>query len=151
MDARTPFRFYLTDAARAAGLEAPRRAYPGDAGLDLRSLHHITIPPLGRVDVPTGVGFEIPDGWYGLICNRTSGGRRGLLPVAHVVDSNYTGEIVLVLHNTRDDADLVLEPNERVAQIVFMPVYDGSLEQIEPGEVKATARGERRFGSSGRH
>lgn len=143
-------RVYLTAEARAAGLTAPRRAYPDDAGLDLRALHTVELPPQTCVQVATGLGFEIPRGWYGLICNRTSGGWRGLLPVGHVVDAGYTGEVRLLLHNTRPDQPIVVERNEKVAQIVFMRSWQGQLVEVAPSDVRPTARGDRWLGSSGR-
>ena len=146
-------RFYLTPEAVSAGIKPPTRAYTDDAGYDLRLLasEPLLIPPHERRPVPTGVGFEIPSGWYGLICNRTSGGKRGLVPLAQVVDASYTGGLTLTLHNTNDSETLSLEPGERVAQIVFMPTWAGSLSQIEPSEIKTTDRGSGAYGSSGKH
>jgi dUTP pyrophosphatase len=143
-------KFYFTAEAKAAGLDAPGRAYQDDAGFDLRALEACELPPQSVTQVATGVGFEIPAGHYGLICNRTSGGRRGLLPVGHVVDAGYTGEIILILYNTNPRETIRLEANERVAQMVVMPVYQGALRKIEAAEVKKTARGGKRLGSSGK-
>jgi deoxyuridine 5'-triphosphate nucleotidohydrolase len=145
-------RVFLTPEAVAAGLEAPRRAYDDDAGFDLRLLatEPLVIPPHQHRPVPTGVGFDIPTGWYGLICNRTSGGKRGLLPLAQVVDANFTGSLTLTLHNTNADAPIELQPGERVAQIVFMPTWPGSIARIEPDLVKHTERGAKAYGSSGK-
>jgi dUTP pyrophosphatase len=99
--------------------------------------------------VHTGVGFEIPSGFYGLICNRTSGGLKGILPVGHVVDAGYTGEIILILYNTNPTQTIRLEANDRIAQMVVMPIYRGELRQIEMSEVKQAERGGKRLGSSG--
>lgn len=142
-------KYYLTPEACAAGLSPPMRAYADDAGFDLRALHDCKLAPQTITEVPTGVGFELPAGHFGLICNRTSGGRRGLLPVGHVVDAGYTGEIILILYNTLPDRAIELKANERIAQMVVMPVYGGALTQIEPGEARETERGARRLGSSG--
>ena len=142
-------KYYLTPEAVRAGMKPPSRAYEDDAGFDLRALYDYDLPPQAVTQVQTGVGFEIPRGFFGLICNRTSGGAKGILPVGHVVDSSYTGEIKLLLYNTNPSEALRIEANERVAQMVVMPVYGGALSRIEAAEVKPTARGAKWLGSSG--
>jgi len=142
-------KYYLTAEAIEAGIRPPARAYEEDAGFDLRALHACELAPHAVTEVRTGVGFEIPRGHYGLICNRTSGGRRGILPVGHVVDAGYTGEIVLILYNTRPSEPIPIEANERIAQMVVMPVYGGELLQIAEADIKKTRRGAKRLGSSG--
>ncbi len=142
-------KFYFTAEAIKAGIAPPTRAYEDDAGFDLRALYSYELAPHSITEVRTGVGFEIPSGFYGLICNRTSGGHRGILPVGHVVDAGYTGEIVLILHNTRPSESLRIEANERVAQMVVMPIYRGELHQIAEADRKITRRGAKRLGSSG--
>ena len=98
----------------------------------------------------TGTGFEIPEGWWGHIRARTSMGKRGLIPAAQVVDSNFTGILTLCLVNVSNER-INLEPMERLAQIVFIPHMDlSSVERIEMGDVKKTERGDGNFGSSGR-
>jgi dUTP pyrophosphatase len=142
-------KYYLTPEAVAAGIEPPARAYEGDAGFDLRALYDCDLPPHAVTRVQTGLVFEIPAGFFGLICNRTSWGAKGILPVGHVVDANYRGEIHLLLYNTNLEEQLRIAANERVAQMVVMPVYRGELLRVEAGEVKATERGEKWLGSSG--
>jgi len=142
-------KFYFTAEAISAGIGPPGRAYEDDAGFDLRALHSYDLPPQSITQVHTGVGFEIPSGFYGLICNRTSGGLKGILPVGHVVDAGYTGEIVLILYNTDPSEAIRIKANERIAQMVVMPIYRGELRQIEAADVKQAERGSKRLGSSG--
>lgn len=142
-------KYYFTDEGRKAGLAAPTRAYPDDAGVDLRAAHACELAPQAVTQVRTGVGFEIPSGFYGLICNRTSGGIRGLLPVGQVVDASYTGEIILILYNTRPTEVITIAAGERIAQLVVMPIYRGELEEIDVADLKLTERGSKRLGSSG--
>lgn len=130
-------------------MPSPTRAYQDDAGFDLRALNSCELAPQSITQVHTGVGFEIPSGFYGLICNRTSGGLKGILPVGHVVDAGFTGEIVLILYNTNPTEAIDIKPNERIAQMVVMPIYRGELCQIEMADVKKTERGVKRLGSSG--
>lgn len=142
-------KYYFTAEGRRAGIEPPQRAYEDDAGIDLRAVHSCVLRPQSITEVDTGIGFEIPSGFYGLICNRTSGGRKGILPVGQVVDAGYTGEIILILYNTHPSEAIHLEANERIAQMVVMPIYRGELRQIQATEVKQTERGSKRLGSSG--
>jgi dUTP pyrophosphatase len=142
-------KYYFTAEGIAAGIAPPTRAYEDDAGYDLRALHAHVLAPQTITQVPTGVGFEIPSGFYGLICNRTSGGLKGILPVGHVVDAGYTGEIILILYNTNPSEAVRIEANERIAQMVVMPIYRGELRQIAAADVKQAERGPKRLGSSG--
>jgi len=142
-------KYYFTAEGRKAGIEPPGMAYADDAGIDLRSVYACDLPPQTVTEVHTGVGFELPSGYFGLICNRTSGGRRGILPVGHVVDAGYTGEIILILYNTNPTEPIHLESNERIAQMVVVPYHQGEIHQIEGSDVKRTVRGSKRLGSSG--
>ena len=142
-------KYYFTPEGRRAGIAPPQRAYPDDAGIDLRALYAYNLAPQSITQVHTGVGFEIQNGFYGLICNRTSEGLRGVLPVGQVVDAGYTGEIILILYNTNPTEIICLDANERIAQMVVMPIYRGELLQIEAADIKYAARGSKRLGSSG--
>lgn len=146
-------RWFMSSDAKEAGLAPPKLAYNGDAGVDLRYFgsEPLEIPPGENRPIPTGIGFEIPSGWYGKISNRTSVGRRGLIPVAQVVDSNFTGILTLTLHNLNRDQVVVLEPGERCAQIVFMPHWSKEISEIAIEDVKKTDRGSGAYGSSGKH
>jgi dUTP pyrophosphatase len=146
---RATLKFYFTPEAIEAGIDPPLRAYEDDAGFDLRALYDTEMPPQAVTQVHTGVGFEIPKGYYGLICNRTSGGLKGILPMGHVVDAGYVGEIILILYNANRDQSIQLKANDRIAQMVVMPTYGGELRQVDVSEVKKTQRGAKRLGSSG--
>jgi len=145
-------KIFRTEEAKRLGVPIPTQAYTGDAGFDLRlcAEESLVIPPHQRAMVPTGLGFEIPDGWYGLVCNRTSGGKRGLIPIAQVVDSNFTGSLPLCLQNTNHNIPIEIQPLERCAQIVFMPHWRLPLVEIEQEDIKVTERGSGKFGSSGK-
>lgn len=146
-------KWFMSPEAKAAGLQPPKLAYNDDAGVDLRYFGHepLEIPPGENRPIPTGIGFEIPRGWYGKISNRTSVGRRGLIPVAQIVDSNFTGVLTLTLHNLNRDKSVILEPGERCAQIVFMPHWSKEISEIAMEDVKKTDRGDGAYGSSGKH
>ena len=100
----------------------------GAAGLDLASAadEPIEIPPGGRVAVPTGLAFEIPPGFEGQVRPRSGLARKfGItLPNAPgTIDSDYRGEVQVLLANLGAEA-YVVQPGDRVAQLVIAPVVD---------------------------
>ncbi len=130
----------------------PQRGTIGAAGADLRALidEPVTIQPGRTVLLPTGLAFEIPEGYVGLVFARSSlGSKRGLAPAnkVGVIDSDYRGEVMVALHN-HSDAPQVVEPGERVAQLAIVPFLPAEYEEVE--DLSDTARGEGGFGSTGR-
>jgi len=129
----------------------PTRAHPGDAGLDLYACESAHIGPGERWSVGTGVAVEIPEGHAGLVLPRSGLARDhgiGLANAPGLIDAGYRGEVrVLLLNN--DPAELFrVEPGDRIAQLVVIPVA-----LADPVEVEAltdSARGDGGFGSSGR-
>ena len=106
----------------------PLRANPSDAGLDLRwspedgEATGLRIEPGESKLVPTGCRFAIPHGYMMEIKNRSSmAAKRQLLVGACVVDSGYNGEVFVNLHNIGQEAQ-VLQPGDKVAQAVVVPV-----------------------------
>ena len=122
------------------------------AGADLYALaeEEILIPAGKTVFVSTGIAMEIPEGFVGLVFARSSmGAKRNLAPAnkVGVIDSDYRGEIRVVLHN-HGDTDQVVLPGERVAQLVIVPYLTAEFE--ERTSLSGTERGEGGFGSTGR-
>jgi dUTP pyrophosphatase len=106
----------------------PTRSNPSDAGLDLRwspadsSVTALRIEPGESKLVPTGLRFAIPHGYMMEIKNRSSmAAKRQLLVGACVVDSGYDGEVFVNLHNIGQYWQ-VIEPGDKVAQAVVVPV-----------------------------
>ena len=121
------------------------------AGYDLYSIcdEKITIGPHETVKMKTGIALEIPEGYFGAIFARSGiATKRGLRPAncTGVVDSDYRGEIIVALHNDTDSLQLV-EPGERIAQLVVMPYL--SVEFEEAQSLNETQRGNKGFGSTG--
>lgn len=132
--------------------QLPQRGSADSAGADLRALidQPQTIEPGQTVMLPTGLAFEIPCGYVGLIFARSSlGSKRGLAPAnkVGVIDSDYRGEVKVALHNHSDQPQTI-EPNERVAQLVVVPFL--AAEFVESESLSDTDRGEGGFGSTGR-
>lgn len=108
-----------------------------------------TLKPGERYLFSTGIKLNIPTG-YAIIFKDRSGnaGRKGLHVLGGVIDSSYTGELLVVLLNTSNE-EVTIVNNDRIAQMVVVPDYDSQFIQIEPDQLNKTDRGEKGFGSSG--
>lgn len=122
------------------------------AGYDLYACvsETITIPAHSTVKIGTGLAIEIPHGYFGAIFARSGlATKEGLRPAncTGVCDEDYTGEYIVALHN---DTDLqkVIEPNERIAQLVLLPYLNVEFEEVD--ELSKTERGIGGFGSTGK-
>ena len=121
------------------------------AGADLYALLDapLTIPAGATVLVHTGIALAIPEGLVGLIYARSGlATKRGLAPAnkVGVIDADYRGEVMVALHN-HSAADAVVEPFERIAQLVIAPYITAEFSECE--ELDDTARGAGGFGSTG--
>jgi dUTP pyrophosphatase len=129
----------------------PSRAHEGDAGLDLHASEAAHIGPGERWSVATGVAIEIPDGHAGLVLPRSGLAREhgiALVNAPGLIDSGYRGEISVLLLNTDPAETFRVEPGDRIAQLVIVPV--AIVEALEADSLAESARGDGGFGSSGR-
>lgn len=129
----------------------PTYGSPGAAGADLYACldRPVMIRPGDSAWIPTGIAMEVPKGHAGLIYARSGlACKRGLAPAnkVGVVDSDYRGEVVVVLHN-HSDAPQTVENGERIAQMVITPVVTPAY--LEVGELSGSQRGTGGFGSTG--
>ena len=130
---------------------APVYSSADAAGADLKAavVDPVSIAPGGRALVPTGVRLAIPRGYEGQIRPRSGlAAHHGvtLLNAPGTIDSDYRGEIQLILINLGDEA-FVVRRGERIGQILIAPVVRG---EFEPGHLSDSARGSGGFGSTGR-
>ncbi len=129
------------------GVELPSYAYPGDAGMDLRSRERRTLeqgePHLFRL----GFAAEIPEGHVGMLCDRSSMGKRGVRVLGGVMDAHYRGEWGVILVNLTEH-EVLVSPGDKIAQVLFLPVAAADVEEAD--ELSETRRGAGGFGSSGR-
>lgn len=121
------------------------------AGADLYACNEekITIKPQETVLIKTGIAMEIPEGYAGLIYARSGiATKRGLAPAnkVGVIDADYRGEVMVALHN-HSEVDGVIEPFERIAQLVVAPFLKVDFEETD--ELSDTVRGAGGFGSTG--
>lgn len=133
--------------------KVPKTATNGSAGMDLYACieQSITLEPGKLAVVPTGIAIELPDNKCAAFLYARSG-----LGVKHgiclsngvgVIDSDYRGEVCVGLCNV-SDKPYVIEPFERVAQMVVAPVL--VMDVVDADELSDTARGEGGFGSTGK-
>lgn len=129
----------------------PKYETPGASGMDLRA--HIAAPlsfaSLERVLVPTGLFIELPEGYEAQIRPRSGlAMRQGItcLNTPGTIDADYRGEIKVLLINM-DQQTQVIQPGERIAQMVIQKVEKISWEQVE--NLDQTQRSEGGFGSTG--
>ncbi len=134
-----------------AGLPLPAYATAGAAGMDLLAAVDapLTIPPGGRVLVPTGIAVALPPG-YELQVRPRSGLalRHGIvLPNSPgTVDEDYRGELLVIVMNA-GDAPFAIERGMRIAQAVLAPVVRARWHEVE--SLPPSGRGEGGFGSTG--
>lgn len=129
----------------------PEYATEGSAGMDLSAVmdNPVTLRVGGRAMIPTGIALQIPEGYGGFIFPRSGLSYKKGISMANcvgVIDSDYTGEIKVVLHNISGH-DYTVNPGDRIAQLVFMPVAKAELQVVE--ELDTTERGGGGFGSTG--
>lgn len=137
------------------GKEIPFPAYatPGSAGMDLRACIDgpVTIRAGERGMIPTGLAIALPGSeWVALVYARSGLAiKHGLAPAncVGVIDSDYRGEVVVGLLNSSGE-DYTVEPGERVAQLVIMPVTQAVVRVTDT--LDETERGAGGFGSTGR-
>lgn len=138
----------------AEGLALPSYETAGSAGMDLRAAlaedSALTLEPGARALVPTGLKMALEPGWeaqvrprsglalkHGITCLNTPG----------TIDSDYRGEVGVILVNLGQEP-FVIRRGERIAQMVFAPVAQVSVSEVDT--LDETARGAGGFGSTGR-
>lgn len=151
----------------------PTRAHSTDAGIDLYALEDYTLFPGEVTKIRTGISMSIPEGKVGLLWDRSSLGVKGIHRFAGVIDSSFTGEILVCLYNSREsltpvdhylggESDIYIKgvddksydnafrinAGDKIAQILIQDVCLDEI--IEVDELDETERGEGGFGSTGR-
>ena len=130
----------------------PEYAYESDSGFDLRSTEECWINANNRVLIPTGLRFDIPDGYE--IQVRSKSGlalNQGLMVLNSpgTVDSGYQGEIKVIMFNTTNEK-IKIEKGQKIAQAVLCPVLNGKwVDLIKVEEIGEKDRNNNGFGSTG--
>ena len=126
----------------------------GAAGMDLRAFleSDLSIPPMGRARIPTGLRMEIPEGFEGQVRPRSGLALTFGVTVLNspgTIDSDYRGDVGVILVNLGAE-DFTVRNGDRIAQLVIAPVLparDAAI--VDAHELSATARGSGGFGSTG--
>lgn len=132
----------------------PAYATPGSAGLDLRAcIDHVKTLHPGETDlIPTGMAIHLSDpGYAAMILPRSGLGHKHGIVLGNLVgliDSDYQGQLLVSCWN-RGREPFLLNPMERIAQLVIVPVVQASFNIVE--EFAASERGDGGFGSTGKH
>lgn len=127
----------------------PAYSKAGDAAMDLTaiSLSKVDKDEYGYLEYGTGLAFEIPEGYVGLLFPRSSISNSGLIlsNSVGVLDSGFRGEVKFRFKHIPDTA--FYKPGDRVGQIIIMPYPQIEFEEVD--ELSSTERGEGGFGSTG--
>ena len=130
----------------------PTKGSAAAAGYDLYAAikENVTIPAHGTEKISTEIALELPEGTFGAIFARSGlATKQGLRPAncIGVIDSDYRGPVVVALHNDTDTEKLI-EPNDRIAQLVVLPYYFFDFKEVD--NLDETERGNGGFGSTGK-
>ena len=149
------------------GAKMPTRAHPWDAGLDLYTPVDMLVPAtktfvedslfafgpprtrteVGSATIDTGVHMEIQKGFAGFVKSKSGLNVKHGLTAEGVIDTHYTGSIVVKLYN-HTDIDYHFDAGDKIAQLVIVPCLQPELELVD--SLEETDRGDNGFGSTGR-
>lgn len=125
----------------------PTKAHTADAGFDLYTPHSFRVYAHDSAVIDLGVHFEIPAGYVGFLKSKSGLNVNSGLTCEGVIDSGYTGSVVAKVHN-HSDKDYYFAAGDKVTQIVFLPIPEVELAEVDT--LENTERGAGGFGSTGR-
>jgi dUTP pyrophosphatase len=139
----------MTDLVFVSGPGAlPEYGSTAAAGADLRALQSVDLAPGARAAIGTGVHLQIPKGHVGLVWPRSGLAlRHGIDTLAGVIDSDYRGEVRVILVNHGTDP-VRIEAGDRIAQLLIQTVERAMF--VRADTLDDSARGQSGFGSTGR-
>lgn len=126
--------------------KTPSYAHPGDAGMDLFSCVDMSVAPGETKPVPTGIQMAIPEGYVGLIWDKSGISLMGVHRLAGVVDAGYRGEVRVVMVNLGAEP-FEIKAGMKIAQMLIQPVEAPVV--VESDSLDGTRRGDGGFGSTG--
>ena len=129
-------------------VKLPQYGHIADAGLDLFSSVDFVLAE-GQVEaIPTGIKIAVPEGYVGLVWDKSGVSLRGVHRLAGVIDSGYRGEVKVVMINLSHEA-FVIERGMKIAQMLVQPI--AKVDIVEVDNLDETSRGEGGFGSTGKY
>ena len=129
--------------------QLPTYAHPGDAGMDVRSIETLTLPPGGRALVHTGLAFQLPPDAEAQVRPRSGLALKHGVTVLNApgtIDAGYRGEVGVILVNLGTEP-FTVEKGMKIAQVVVAPVTQAEI--VEVSELDSSDRGAGGFGSTG--
>lgn len=134
------------------GAYEPRRAHSADGGYDLCTPVDFVVPGgysghLGCATVDTGVCVQIPEGYVGFLKSKSGLNVKAGLFGEGVIDSGYTGSIVVKLFNATE-RNVTFRRGDKIIQLVILPVFTPKIKIVD--SLCETERGDNGFGSTGR-
>jgi dUTP pyrophosphatase len=140
----------ITRDERAREFPLPEYATPASAGVDLRAVEKRVLQPGERALVPTGIRIALPPGYEAQVRPRSGLALKYGVTLPNspgTIDADYRGEILVIMQNL-GDAPFVIEPGDRIAQMIVAPV--SRVDWIEADSLEETERGAGGFGSTGK-
>ena len=136
---------YIKNLKKSAAI--PKRVMEGAVGYDLASAEETVVPAKGKAVVKTGISIATPEGCYGRIAPRSGLAIKKYIDVGTgVIDSDYRGEVGVVLFNHSDE-DFEVKQGDRIAQLILKKVATPQVK--ETADLPSTVRGSQGFGSTG--
>ena len=152
MKAKHSLYYYLSSPTATR----PTTAHQGDLGIDLYASESARLRTGLATLIPTGVHCIFPEGYGGLIRDRSSMATKNIIVGGGVIDNGYTGEIKILLTNLAAfPAEIEIEPGDKIAQMILLPVVDGAVVHLSEKEfgdminARNSSRGADGFGSTG--
>jgi len=128
-------------------VKMPVFSQAGDAGMDLYSAEDAVLKPGERISCKTGIAIKIPDGYVGLIWDKSGPSHKfGIKTLGGVFDSNYTGEYLIGMVNLSGE-NFEIKKGQKIAQVIFQKIEIPEIEEVN--ELPQTNRGDGAFGSTG--
>ena len=129
------------------GAKMPTKAHRADAGFDLYSRETVIVSAKESATFDTGVHMQIPEGFVGFLKSKSGLNVKHGITSEGVIDSGYTGSIVVKLYN-HSGKDYKVQIGDKISQIVILPIAMTDLELVK--DFENSERGNNGFGSSGR-
>lgn len=126
----------------------PQYSHKGDAGLDLFSSVDCVLEEGDVKSVPTGIQVAIPEGFVGLIWDKSGLSLQGIHRLAGVIDSGYRGEVKVVMVNLARES-FSIKIGVKIAQMLIQPISEVEIQEVKT--LEETDRGENGFGSTGKY
>jgi dUTP pyrophosphatase len=137
---------YLMFVKMSSEAHAPTRATPKSAGLDIKAAEACLIQSGARKLVSTKLRICIPEGYYGRLATRSSMALKAIDVCAGVIDSDYRGELKVLLHNFGQE-HYIVQIGDKIAQLICERISLPIAQEVQ--DLPVTKRGNQGFGSSG--